>query len=134
MANALYDHGRDGFLNKEIGWKTDDIRVILVDTDQYTPDLANHKFLSSVPAGSRIATGQVESRTSVAGIADGADVTFASVTGPESEALVLYQHTGNDATSRLIAYMDDVDKLPVLPNGGDITIKWDDGANKIFKL
>lgn len=134
MANALYDHGRDGFLNKEIGWKTDDIRVILVDTDQYTPDLANHKFLSSIPVEARIASTTLGSRSSVAGIADGGEITFEAVTGPESEALVIYQHTGDDSSSRLIAFITEATNLPVLPNGGDITIRWDTGPNKIFKL
>ena len=50
------------------------------------------------------------------------------------KALILYQHTGTDATARLIAYIDTATGLPVTPNGGDITIVWDDGPNKIFKL
>lgn len=36
--------------------------------------------------------------------------------------------------SPLIAYIDTATGLPVTPNGGDITIAWDSGANKIFKL
>ncbi len=35
---------------------------------------------------------------------------------------------------RLIAYIDTATGMPVTPNGGDITIAWDNGANKIFKL
>jgi hypothetical protein len=35
MANALYDHGREGFANKEIGWGDDDIKAVLVDLDDY---------------------------------------------------------------------------------------------------
>jgi len=36
--------------------------------------------------------------------------------------------------SPLIAYIDTATGLAVTPNGGDITIAWDSGANKIFKL
>jgi hypothetical protein len=48
---------------------------------------------------------------------------------------VLYKHTGSDATARLIAYIDTASSgLPVTPNGGDIVVQWDSGANRIFKL
>ncbi len=35
---------------------------------------------------------------------------------------------------RLVAYIDSATGLPVIPNGGDITITWDSGANRIFAL
>jgi len=34
----------------------------------------------------------------------------------------------------LIAFIDTATNLPVTPNGGDIIVAWDNGANKIFKL
>jgi hypothetical protein len=135
MANALYDHGREGFLDGSIDWDTDDVRVILVDTDDYTVDLALHDFLDDIPAGARVATSSaLTTKTVDAGVADADNVTFSSVSGDVSEALVIYQHTGTESTSRLIAYIDTATGLPVTPNGGDITVTWDDGANKIFKL
>jgi len=67
-------------------------------------------------------------------VADAADVILSSVTGDTCEAIVIYKHTGTESTSRLIAYIDTATGLPVTPNGGDITIQWDSGANKIFKL
>ena len=36
--------------------------------------------------------------------------------------------------SLLIAFFDTATAMPVTGNGGDITIIWDTGANKIFKL
>ena len=135
MANALYDKGREGFLDGSIDWDTDDIRCILVDTADYTVNLATHDNLDDIPAGARVATsGALASKTVAAGVADAADVTFAEVTGDPSEALVIYKHTGTESTSRLIAYIDSATGLPVTPNGGDITIQWDSAASKIFKL
>lgn len=135
MANALYDKGREAFLNGDIDWLNDDIRVILVDTDDYTVDLANDDFLDDVAVASRVATSSaLSSKTSTDGVADAADVTFSLVTGDQAEALVIYKHTGTEATSRLIAYIDTATGLPVTPNGGDITVQWDNGANKILKL
>jgi len=135
MANELYDKGREGFLDGSIDWDTDDIRCILVDTDDYSVDLAAHDNLDDIPAGARVATSAaLTGKTVAAGVADAADVTFSAVTGDPSEALVIYKHTGTESTSRLIAYIDDATGLPVTPNGGDITVQFDSAASKIFKL
>lgn len=136
MASALYDKGREGFLDGSIDWDTDDIRAILVDTGAYTVDTAAHDMLDDVAAGARISVSSaLGSKTVTAGVADAADVTFTAVTGASVEAIVLYKHTGTESTSRLICYIDTASSgLPVTPNGGDITIQWDNGANKIFKL
>lgn len=135
MANALYDKAREAFLNGDIDWTNDDIRLILVDAADYTVDLANHDFLDDIPSVARVATSSsFTGKTSTNGVADANDVTLTSVTGDQSEALVIYQHTGTEGTSRLIAYIDTATGLPVTPNGNDITIQWDNGANKIFKL
>lgn len=135
MANALYDKGREAFLSGSISWSGDTIKVVLVDLADYTADLAADQFLSSVTGVARVATSAaLSSKTVAAGVADAADVTFSAVTGDPSEALVVYKDTGSAATSPLIAYIDTAGGLPVTPNGGDILVSWDNGANKIFKL
>lgn len=135
MANALYDFGRQAFLDGDIDWTNDNIKVTLIDAADYTVNLATHQFYSTVPVAARVATsGNLTSKTSTAGVADAADVTFTAVTGDVSEALIIWQDTGVEATSRLIAYIDVATGLPVTPNGGDITVQWDNGSNKIFKL
>ena len=73
-------------------------------------------------------------KTTTLGVFDADNITFSSVSGDVSEALIIYRHTGTDSTSELIAYIDGATGLPVTPNGGDITITWDSGANKIFKI
>jgi hypothetical protein len=125
MANALYGLGRESFLKGEISWSADNIKTVLVDSQEYTPNLATDQFLSDIPAGGRVATSvNLTSKTTVAGSADAADVTFSSVTGDVSEFLVIYQDTGTAGTSRLIAYIDTATGLPVIPNGGDIQVQW----------
>ena len=135
MANALYDHGREGFLDGSIDWDTDDIRCILIDTDDYSVDLAAHDNLDDIPGAARVAvSGAFAGKTVAAGVANANDVTFSSVTGDPCEAIVIYKHTGTESTSRLIAYIDNATNLPVTPNGGDITVQWSEVAEKIFKL
>ena len=135
MANALYDKGREGFLDGSIDWDTDNIKVVLVDTATYSVNLATDDFLDDIPAGERVATsGNLASKTVAAGVADADNITFPTVSGDVSEALVIYQDTGSAATSRLICYIDTATGLPITPNGGDITVTWDSGADRIFKL
>lgn len=134
MANVLYQLGRQAFLEADLDWTGQDMRVILVDTADYTFS-QTHQFLSDVPGAARVAvSGALAGKTATNGTADANDVTFTSVTGDQSEALIIYQHTGVDATSRLVAYIDTATGFPITPNGGNITVVWDSGANRIFTL
>lgn len=135
MANNLYAKGREGFLSGDIDWDANIIKVMLIDTADYVVNTATHQFLSSVPVAARVATSPaLTTKTVTDGVADAADVTFPTVTGDPSEALILFVDTGLDTTARLIAYIDTATGLPVTPNGGDIIVAWDNGVNKIFKL
>lgn len=132
MSSALYDKGREGFLDGSIDWDTDTIKACLVDTGTYTFNAA-HDFLDDV-SGIVATSGALSGKSATGGVADASDVTFSAVSGSSVEAIILYKDTGSAATSRLIAYIDTGTGLPVTPNGGDITVAWDNGANKIFKL
>jgi hypothetical protein len=136
MANALYGLGRQKFLTGDIDWENDNIKVLLVDTADYSVNIDVDEFHSDVTGAGIVATsGNLGSKTFALGVADAADVTFSAVTGDASEALVIYKDSGVSATSPLIAYIDTAAAgLPVTPDGGDITVQWDSGANKIFKL
>jgi len=133
MANAFYGLGLQGFLDGTIDWDTDDIKVLLVDTDDYTVNLTTDNDYNDVTGAGIVATSSnLGSKTVALGVADAADITFTAVTGDVSEALVIYQDTGNPATSRLICYIDTATGLPVTPNSGDITVAWPAGG--IFTL
>lgn len=135
MANALFDKGRQRYLEGQFTWTTDTIKAVLVDTGTYTVNLSAHEFLSDVGSGARISTsGAFTSKTATGGAADAADITFTSVTGASIEAIIIYKDTGSDATSPLIAFIDTATGLPITPNGGDIIVTWDNGPNRIFKL
>ena len=137
MANALYDKAREKFLAGLLSWLTDDIKAVLVKIGGGNYNFsAAHEFLSpSVAIADRIETsGLLVAKTAFAGVADADDVTFLTVTGPQSGAIIIYHDTGLDATASLIAYIDTATGLPVTPSGGDITVQFDAGVNKIFKL
>lgn len=133
MANTVYDSARAGFLAGDLDWDANTIKVALV--RGYTFSSA-HDFLNDVTAaGTLVATATLGSKTTTAGVADAADVTFSAVAaGAACPHLIIYKDTGVESTSALIAYIDTATGLSVTPNGGDITVTWDSGANKIFKL
>ena len=137
MSTALYDLGRQAFLEGSIAILTDNIKAVLVNIagGHYTVNLATDQFLSAIASGDRVATSaNLSSKTSTAGVFDAADVTWSAVSGSACGAIVLYKDTGVAGTSPLIAYIDNATGLPVTPSGGDITIAWDNGSNRIFKL
>lgn len=134
MASALYNFGRESFLSGDIDWLSDNIRIIFIDGADYTFS-QSHTHLDDVPGGARVAvSGNLASKTATDGVADAADITVATVTGDPFEAIIVYQHTGTDATSILIAYIDDYTGLPCTPNGSNITVAFPNDSNKIFKL
>lgn len=135
MASSLFNPGREGFLDASIDWDTNDMRVMLVKS-AYT-FVATHKFISDLPAatadnGRSAALG---TKTVTDGVADAADTTLVATAAAACNALIVFQHTGSDATARLIAYIDSATGLPFTPAASQtVNIAWDNGANKIFKL
>jgi hypothetical protein len=138
MANALYDFGRAAFLNGQIGWNNNTIKCSLL-SNAYTPTVATEEHMSQVDAYTFTGTTDqtIGTKTIAAGVADGADITFTAVGASGSynvKYLCIYESTGTNTNSHLIALIDTATGLPVTPNGGSITVTWDNGANKIFKL
>lgn len=134
MANALYDPGREGFLDGTIDWDTDDIRVMLV-LSTYT-FVASNKFITDLGAVDNGRSAALATKTVTNGVADAADTSLVATAASASKALAVFKHTGVDATARLIAYIDTpTSGLPFTPSAGQtVNVTWDNGANKIFKL
>ncbi len=140
MANQLYTKAKQALLGGELNLSSNVVTIALVDTDVYTFS-ASHEFRSSIPDSAVVASANLTTQTITDGVFDAADVEFPFVLGANCEALILYHNTGdaeNDAArkadSRLVAYIDTATGLPVLPNGGNITVKFSDGASKIFAI
>jgi hypothetical protein len=135
VANALFAKGKQNLLDKKFDLNTDDMRVILVDHADDTPVVATDDALDDILAAARVAVSNaLDNPTITDGTHDADNETFTAVTGDQSESLVEYLHTGTEATSFLLVYIDTTSNssLPVTPNGGDITIQWH--ASGIFSL
>lgn len=147
MANALYPKFKEALLNQAAGTAAinlssdTNIKVALVNiasgTNAYTYS-SSHQYFSSVTAAVVGTSQTLTSKTvnsPVSGVFDAADVTFTSVTSTNVVgALVIFKDTGTASNSPLIAFLDSGSGLSITPNGGDITVAWDNGANRIFAL
>jgi hypothetical protein len=133
MANALYSKAKEAFLNGSINMVANTITIALVDTGVYTYS-ASHQYRNEVSNSAVISSATLANKTITNGVFDADDATFSSVTGANCEALLIFQDTGIQSTSRLIAYIDSATGLPILPNGGDISVAFSSGSSKIFAL
>jgi len=133
MANALYPKAKEAFLNGSINMVANTVTIALVDTGVYTFSSA-HQFRNDVSNSAVISSTTLTNKTIANGVFDADDATFSSVTGANCEALIIFTDTGIQGTSRLVAYIDSATGLPILPNGGDITVVFSSGASKIFAL
>lgn len=133
MTSRLFDPGREGILDRTIDM-TGDVRAMLVKAG-YTFDAAD-KFVADLGANDNGRSASLAGKTFTAGVFDANDTTLLAGAAEESDALVLFEHTGDDATARLVAYIDDAESgLPFTPAAGQqVNIAWSNGADKIFKL
>lgn len=148
MANALYPKFKEALLNQAAGTAAinlssdTNIKVALVNitgsTNAYTYSSA-HQYFNSVSTNSAAVVSTnyatLTSRSVTNGVFDAADITFTSVTSTNVVgALVIFKDTGTASNSPLIAFLDTGSGLSITPNGGDITVAFDNNANKIFAL
>lgn len=140
MANALFGSYRNLVLGAGLNLGTLSIEAMFVDHTDFTPDPTNlaHDFISDVTSAGRIpafgSTPVLGSKTlgSVAvGVFDAADTVFTALTGDQAESLILFEDSGTDTTSDLLAFWDTATGLPLTPNGGDVTVQWN--ASGIFR-
>ncbi|TKS58765.1 MAG: hypothetical protein EWM72_02765 [Nitrospira sp.] len=135
MSNSLFDGGREAFLGGDADWDANTIKLVCVDHADDTPNVTTDDNLDDILAAARVATsGAFTSKTKTAGVADAADVVLTTVTGDQFESIVIYKDTGTESTSLLLVFIDTATGLPCTPNGANITVAWDSGANKIFRL
>ena len=141
MANAVFPKAKEGFLDGSIDLDTASIKVALVRGYTYS---SSHEFVSDVTAtGTLHATSAALTSIDVTdGVFDAADVTFTTpATDSNDHSLLIFQSSavggGSDvaaSSQRVIAWIDSGTGIPIKPAGGDITVVWDNGANKIFSL
>lgn len=110
-----------------------DVRVMLV-LSAYTFDDTD-EFLADVGAVDNGRSAALAGKSITNGIFDANDTTLTALASSASNAVIFFIHTGNDATARLLAYVDVGVGIPFTPEAAQVCpIVHDNGANKCFKL
>lgn len=129
MANGLYTSYKQQLGEEKQNMAVDDFRAILSDAADYTVNLATHDFYDDVAAAARVAVlgSALTSPTFTGGTFDTADFVWTSVSGDQSEQIILVNFNGNgaatDAARMLLMFYDTgITGMPVTPNGGNINV------------
>lgn len=136
MASALWNKYKQDLLDRvlAIDYDTNNIQCLLGDLTDYTfvaaDDFRNDSTGLDGLAVDLAADANFAAKTVTDGVADASDLTYTAVTGDGVDFLAIYKNVGSAATDNLIAYIDGFSA--VTPNGGDITVTWDSGGNRIF--
>lgn len=132
--SLIYIGAKNAMMTGALDLTTATLKVQCVDAADYTVDAA-HGALDSIPAAARVGTpAAISGATVIDNVFDADNTLINNVTGDTFEAVAIYEDTGVESTSTLIAYLDNAGALSVTPNGADIILSWADTENKIFAL
>src|SRR3990167_6038472 len=136
MANYVNDSFRNQVLGTgaRVDFDADTIKPMLVDHADDTP-LVTDDFIDDILSAARVPA--IASCPALAsktigvvgiGIFDAADAVFTTLSGDQSESLILFKDTGVESTSDMLCRWDTATGLPVTPNGANLTIVWAAGG------
>jgi hypothetical protein len=133
MANALFTTFRNGQLSQTapVDFDADTIKAMFVDHADDTPVPATDSNIDDILSGARVPAigscptlGTITIGSVAAGVFDAADTVFSSLSGDQSESLIIFYDSTVESTSKLIGFWDTATGLPLTPNGGDVTVQW----------
>ena len=129
MANALFQSYRNLVIGAGLNLSSLTIKAMFVDHADDTPTVSSDNFIDDILSAARIPS--IGSSPSLAGktlgvvavgVFDADDTVFSSLTGDQAESLILFEDSGSEPTSDLVAYWDTATGLPLTPNGGNVTV------------
>lgn len=136
MANFAFDQQRNNMwgAGTRIDYDTDTIRAMFVDHADDTPVVADD-FIDDIASAARVpaiascpALASVTIGVVAVGALDAADTVVSTLSGDQSESLILFKDTGVEGTSALGLRWDTATGLPLTPNGANVTIVWAAGG------
>lgn len=122
MASQLYPGARQLFATAALNWTNVALTVrALLLPDSWVANFDTDEFLEDIAANVRIAISEpIEDRTAVLGICSGTHAKWPLLVDNRLVSkCVVFIDTGDEATSRLLAYIDDFVQEPFLPLGFD---------------
>lgn len=137
MANGVFAAYRTLVLSAPPNLSSDAVKALFLDNADDTAVLATDDFMDDLASAGRVPTEAnavaLANKTLgvvAAGVFDADNITFTSLSGDPVEQLILYEDSGTESTSSLLAMWDTATGLPLTPNGGDVTVTWN--ASGIF--
>ena len=137
MSNFVYKKAKQSILNGEINFPSNNLKLLIIDKNYYTPDENLDQYVSDVPANAiKKRSNIIQNVTNSLGTLDANDVSISSYEGGYFDAIIMYTVGSSDADSKLIFFIDTSVGLPF--NGSNsttpITIIWSDSNNKILSI
>lgn len=135
MASRYTNNGLELFANGEIDWVDDDIRCLLT-TSSFSPNQDTLDFVDDVTnelSGGNYVRKSLTTTTVQDDANDRAELGATNVTwtalgaaaGTPARAII-FKFVSTDADSPVLGWVDLT--TPPAPNGGDYTVKWNNGA------
>lgn len=137
MSNFVYKKAKEAILNGQINFSSNQFKLLFVNTANYTASESSDEFVSNINNNAVVATSNaISSVTNTLGVIDAQDVTIFLEANTTFDAIILFQSTGNTATSRLLFYIDTGFNLPFVgsPLSSSLTIAWENNPTKILSL
>ena len=128
MANALFTPYKVALLTTGApNLSSATIKCMFVDHADDTPVPATDDFINDILSAARVpaiaSCPTLGTKTTTGGAFDSANPTFTALTGDVVESLILFEDSGTEATSDLLAFYDTFTSgIPLTPNGGDVTV------------
>lgn len=131
--NFKYNKARERFLTGQVNWLTDTIKTLVVN-GFYNANPA-HEYVSEIPPGAIIRRSDpLTSKAATDGYARAAAVPYPLFSSQQQvRGIVFYKDTGDDATSPLLAYVDDGVAFPFMPLGFDYAFAYDTIEGGFFR-
>ena len=126
----IFNQVKTLLIKKRLDLESDRICAVLLN-DYFTPN-KDIKFLSEIPK-INISSEPVElkNKSFEDCVFDADDISFPCVFGNDITGILIYQGCKKH---HLIGFIDEAFSLPVIPNGGNIDVTWDNGARKILEM
>jgi len=132
VSDFLYTTGFFELVWGSLYWESENWRVSLVNTFEYSPD-PDHLSLADIPAGAILATGDLPNPVIIGNAYTSDDVTLTgAASAVMGHALVLYRAAALLVDCTLISFHDSTPGLPCAPDGNPLTLIWPHGDEKIF--
>ena len=132
LALPFYPLGGELVMSASINFLTNTLKAVALPSSYvYDP---SHQFLTDIPAVVGTAVTLVnKSITDGAFNADDIDLG-AIAAGSTISSVLIYKDTVTPATSPLLLRITDITGFPLTTGGSNISVRWSDGAAKIFRL